>query len=126
MHHTKDKGDLGVFYVQLDLAKRGWMILHPQTEHAPFDFAIYKNGKFLRIQSKYKKITRGRLELSFRRSWSDKNGCHCEYLDMTAVDYFAIYCPDTDSCYYIKATPKLKTKAISVGNLPGYKAFMDT
>jgi len=37
MHHTKEKGDLGVLKAQLDLFEQGFLILNPVTEHAPFD-----------------------------------------------------------------------------------------
>lgn len=35
-HHTKTKGDLGVLKVKLDLFEQGFLILNPETEHAPF------------------------------------------------------------------------------------------
>lgn len=45
-HHTKHKGDLGVLKAQVDLYQKGYMILYPQTEHAPFDLVIYKDNQF--------------------------------------------------------------------------------
>ena len=49
MHHTKVKGDLGVFKAQLDLFEQGFVILSPVTEHAPFDLVAYKDGLFRRV-----------------------------------------------------------------------------
>ncbi|EJQ47188.1 Uncharacterized protein BWINRASL_04312 [Bacillus mycoides] len=43
-HHTKTKGDLAVLKAQVDLYEKGYMILTPQTEHSPFDLAVYKGG----------------------------------------------------------------------------------
>ena len=37
VHHTKEKGDLGVLKAQVDLNQQGYQILIPLTEHAPFD-----------------------------------------------------------------------------------------
>jgi len=102
MHHTKDKGDLGVLKAQADLHQQGYQILIPLTEHAPFDIVIYKNGKFQRVQVKYKSIDRnGKLEIHFRTCWTDKNGTHMRAIDKEAIDLFCIYCPNTDECYYI-------------------------
>jgi len=41
MHHTKDKGDLGVLKAQVDLFEHGFIVALPVTEHAPFDLIIY-------------------------------------------------------------------------------------
>lgn len=122
MHHTKEKGDRGVLEVQLDLFKQGWMILHPQTEHAPFDLVAYRNGKFRRVQVKYRKCCRGKLTVTFRRSWSDKNGVHCEYVNMNNIDVFGIYCPTTNECYYIDTKPDLKCVTINLDD-PSYKSM---
>ena len=103
MHHTKDKGDLGVFKVQSDLAEQGFMILHPMTEHAPFDLVVYKAGEFTRVQVKYRKKNHlGCIQIMFASSWSDKHGVHKKSMNKNEVDYVAVYCPDTDECYYFK------------------------
>ena len=47
--HTKSNGDLGVLKAQVDLFEQGFTICVPQTEHAPFDLVVYKDGKFQRI-----------------------------------------------------------------------------
>jgi hypothetical protein len=44
IHHTKNKGDLGVLKVKVDLFQQGFLILIPETEHYPFDLVIYQNG----------------------------------------------------------------------------------
>ncbi|MCZ2258066.1 hypothetical protein KSU66_06130 [Sporosarcina sp. G11-34] len=45
-HHTKNKGDLGVLKAQVDLHQKGYLILNPLTEHAPFDLVVYKENNF--------------------------------------------------------------------------------
>ena len=50
MHHTKEKGDLGVLKAQLDMYEQGFTILNPVTEHAPFDLVVYKGKEFKRVQ----------------------------------------------------------------------------
>jgi len=101
MHHTKDKGDLGVLKAQLDLFEQGFTILNPVTEHAPFDLAVYRSGEFKRIQVKYKSVDKtGALTVHFRSSWADRHGTRMRAVDKNAIDLYCVYCPDTDACYY--------------------------
>ena len=100
-HHTKNKGDLGVFKAQLDLYEKGYLILTPQTEHSPFDLVGYKNGKFLRIQVKYRTAKDDKIVVAFSTCWADKNGTHTQDYDKNEIDVMCIYCPDTDKCYYV-------------------------
>ncbi len=101
MHHTKQKGDLGVLKAQLDLFEQGFVILNPMTEHAAFDLVAYKDRKFLRIQVKYKSVDKtGGITVHFRSCWADKNGTHMQPVDKGEIDIYCIYCPTTDKCYY--------------------------
>jgi len=102
MHHTKEKGDLGVLKAQMDLFEQGFTILNPLTEHAAFDLVAYKAGVFKRVQVKYRKLdSSGKLELKFSTSWADKHGTHTVPINKDEVDIYCVYCPDTDECYYI-------------------------
>ena len=101
MHHTKEKGDLGVLKAQLDLFEQGFTILNPVTEHAPFDLVAYRNGEFARIQVKYKSVDKhGALTVHFRSSWADKHGTMTRQVDKNEIDLYCVFCPDTDECYY--------------------------
>jgi hypothetical protein len=102
-HHTKDKGDLGVLKAKVDLYQKGFITLSPDTEHAPFDIAIYKDGKVKTVQVKYREVKNGMISVGFRTSWTDKHGTHTKHLDKDAVDIFCVYCPDTDKCYYFNS-----------------------
>lgn len=100
-HHTKNKGDLGVLAAQLDLAKRGYGVLAPLTEHESFDLVAYKAGNFWRVQVKYRAAVDGGIELRFKTFWADRNGVHGLPMDKKTVDVVCVYCPDTDACYYV-------------------------
>ena len=92
MHHTKQKGDLGVLKAQLDLFEQGFVILNPMTEHAAFDLVAYKDRKFLRIQVKYKSVDKtGSITVHFRSCWVDKNGTHMQPVDKGEIDIYCIY-----------------------------------
>ena len=115
MHHTKEKGDLGVLKAQVDLHQQGFLILNPVTEHAPFDLAIYKDGSFKRVQVKYKSVDRtGSFTVSFRSSWTDKNGTHIRQVNKDEIDVYCVYCPDTDACYYFDPKDFNKTVTLRV------------
>jgi hypothetical protein len=112
-HHTKDKGDIGVFKAQADLAEKGWLILKPQTEHAPFDLVIYKDQTFKKVQVKYRTINKiGQLTVSLKSVWSDKNGIHTSPIDRTEVDIVCIYCPELDQCLYVDIADFSNSQAV--------------
>ena len=112
-HHTKNKGDLGVLKVKLDLFQQGFLILVPDTEHSPFDLVVYKNGVFKTVQVKYRNLLkRGVLEIPFRSSYSTSKGVMTKQADKEMIDIYAVYCPQTDGCYYFD--PKLFNKSIAL------------
>ncbi|MBL7750071.1 MAG: hypothetical protein JNN29_01740 [Chitinophagaceae bacterium] len=112
-HHTKNKGDLGVLKAKLDLFNQGYLILSPETEHAPFDLAIYKDGVFKTVQVKYRNLTkRGSLEVPFRSNYSSSRGVRSKKIDKSKVDVYAVYCPQTDCCYYFD--PKSYNESITL------------
>ncbi|MBT2754544.1 hypothetical protein J7E71_01120 [Mesobacillus foraminis] len=112
-HHTKHKGDLGVLKAQVDLYEKGYMILYPQTEHAPFDLVIYKDQVFKRVQVKYRELNRkGFLEVRFRSSYSTSHGIVTKMVDKKEIDIYCIYCPQTDECYYFD--PKIFHHSINL------------
>ena len=112
-HHTKNKGDLGVLKVKVDLFEQGYLILNPETEHAPFDIVIYNRGKFQRVQVKYRNLNiKGVLEIPFRNSYSTSKGVTTKAINKQEIDLFAVYCPQTDACYYFD--PSLFNKFVAL------------
>ena len=101
LHHTKNKGDLGILHAQLDLAKKGYGVLSPLTEHEAFDLVAYKEHTFYRVQVKYRAAVDGQICVPFTTCWADRNGIHSVLLDKDFVDVLCIYCPDTDRCHYV-------------------------
>jgi hypothetical protein len=111
-HHTKDKGDLGVAKVFADLVEKGFGILFPATEHAPFDLVAWDGERFIRVQVKYRSARNGVIKLEFKSTWSDTHGVHIRPMDKASVDVVAIYCPDVDRCFYLD--PSRHGGAVSV------------
>jgi hypothetical protein len=102
VHHTKNKGDLGVAKAFADLVAQGLVVLFPATEHAPFDLVAYDDGTFHRVQVKYRTARSGAVEVAFRSMWADRTGTHSRPMDKAAIDVVCVYCPDTDECYYVR------------------------
>ena len=114
-HHTKAKGDLGVLKAQVSLYEQGYLILQPATDHAPFDLVAYKDGRFKRVQVRYKSLDKtGALTVHFRSCWADKNGTHLRAIDKDEIDLYCIYCPDTDECYYFDPADYNKSVTLRV------------
>ena len=101
MHHTKDKGDIGLAKAIADITQQGWIVCLPFTEHAAFDLIAYKDNVCKRVQVKYRALKGDTLEYQLRSSWSDKHGVHTKFIDKSSIDIFCFYCPNTDACYYV-------------------------
>ena len=113
-YHTKTEGDLGVLKAQVDLYTKGYMILLPHTEHAPFDLVIYKNGVFKRVQVKYREVSSKEiLEIRFRSVYSNTKGIVSTDVNKDEIDVYCVYCPNTDECYYFNPK-KLHNKSLNL------------
>jgi hypothetical protein len=115
-HHTKEKGDLGVVCAVADMVRKGFIVLNPMTEHAPFDLVAYDHERFYRVQVKYRAVVNGTIRLPFTSSWADRHGTHTLHMDKGSVDVVCIYCPDTDRCYYID--PRQHRRAVTLRLAP--------
>lgn len=104
IHHTKNKGDLGVLKVKADLCEKGFLILSPETEHSPFDLVAYDGTRFLRVQVKYRTVNKGKVSVRSSTCWADSHGSHKREYDMTQIDYFAIYVEDLGKCFYFPSS----------------------
>ncbi|UUO03391.1 group I intron-associated PD-(D/E)XK endonuclease [Mycolicibacterium novocastrense] len=85
-HHTKDKGDLGIAKRTPDLAGKGFTVLFPATEHAPFDLVAYGAGEFHRISVKYRSARAGVIKVQFRSVRAERHGTHMTRMDKSAID----------------------------------------
>lgn len=73
----------------------------PLTEHEAFDFVAYREGRFLRVQAKYRSAKNGTVSVTMKMCWADRHGVHIVPVDRNAIDLIAVYCPDTEACYYL-------------------------
>ncbi len=118
-HHTKTKGDIGVAKVIADLTCNGIDVCIPLSEHLPFDLiGIDEKGILSRIQVKYISGRDGKIALFFRNHYSDKNGYHTKKHDKTMFDSYAIYCPNTDTIYYLRTDELVGKESIALRITP--------
>ena len=105
-HHTKDKGDLGVVSVMGDLMKHDIDVALPISEHLPFDLvAIHPEGKTIKVSVKYRIMGKnGTVRVNARSVWNDRHGTHYRAHQPGDYDAIAIYCPDTNECYYLRSS----------------------
>jgi hypothetical protein len=103
-HHTKDKGDLGLAATILTLKKVGINVCLPISEHLPFDLiAVSKTGILKKVSVKHRVLrSTGILDFTLRSCWADKHGTHTVYHDKSEYDCLAFYCPDTETCYFVR------------------------
>lgn len=105
LHHTKDKGDLGVIKIMADLSEQGLKILTPISEHLPFDIVVFSevSGKLYKVQVKYKAMVRGVVQVPLKTSFYGKTGSVTKRYKDDDFDIIAIYCPDINSCAYLRS-----------------------
>jgi hypothetical protein len=104
-HHTKDKGDLAVARVIVDLARAGIRVCLPLSEHLPFDVLAVSpsRGALRRVQVKCATANkRGAAELKLRRTHADRRGTHSTHIRLDETDAFAVFSPETDTVYYVR------------------------
>lgn len=89
-----------------DLLKRDIQVALPVSEHLPFDLiAIHRRGTMAKVSVKYRVMKKsGTVTVLTRSSWNDRNGTHHRHHEPGDYDAVAIYCPDTDECYYLLAS----------------------
>ena len=54
-----------------------------------------------RVQAKYRALTRGVLHVCTRAQGLDANGPYSRARDLSKIDAFAVFCPETRTVYYI-------------------------
>lgn len=104
-HHTIDKGDLAVAKVIAHLMEHNIRICRPLSEHLPFDFiAVMPDMHTLRrVQVKYRADNGyGAIDVSFRSNYYDSKRIYSKQVNFDHMDTYAVYCPQTDECYYLR------------------------
>jgi hypothetical protein len=97
--NSNDKGNIGYAMVIADVMKKGYFVFTPIADTTSVDMVIGNNKMELkRVQVKYRtKTNKGVLEIPIHTVVNGKK----VQVDVSKVDLWAIYCPDTDTVYYV-------------------------
>lgn len=97
--NTKKKGDISELAVVAQLAKRGYSVLLPFGDSNRYDIVIERDGNFERVQVKTGTLRNGAVCFRTCSSAVRSGERHKPYIG--DVDFFGVYCPQTDKCYLV-------------------------
>ena len=96
--NVNEKGAVGLIEVIRDLAKKGYECFTPIHDYSKVDLiAMDSSSQTFKIQVKYRTTFRNKIEVGFN---SVVNGKKVP-MDLTAIDGWAIYCPELDKVVYV-------------------------
>ena len=97
--NVNEKGAIGLIEVIRDLTKKGYECFTPIHDYSRVDLIVLdKNWKPIRLQVKYRTTCRGAIGVGFNTVVNGKK----IPIDLTAIDGWAVYCPEVDTVVYVK------------------------
>ena len=110
--NTKRVGDLSELRVMCDLVRAGYLVSIPFGEDHRYDLVIERDFILSRVQVKTGRLRNGAVIFNCYSSHSHRGGPTCRpYIG--EVEYFGVFCPDTDCTYLIP----LSDMPVQQGNL---------
>jgi hypothetical protein len=107
--NTKKVGDISESAVITALIKCGYEVSIPFGENHRYDIIVDKDGVLSRIQIKSGRLRRGVVDYAACSSHSHRGGPNSRSYQ-GEVDYFGVYCKDTDSVYLIPSADAPATR----------------
>jgi PD-(D/E)XK nuclease superfamily protein len=95
------KGSIAEAVIAAEAVKAGIFVLRPFTEGGRYDLAFEIEGRFVRVQCKSGTRRGDVIVVGTRTCRHTPRGYVRTTYDATEVDAIAVYCPDTDGCYFI-------------------------
>lgn len=100
--NTVRKGDIAELAIATDLVKRGYQVAIPFSSSSDWDLLLIRQTSFERIQVKYAEMMKnGTIPVRTRTHSNTSNQRTTRVYTSTEIDWLAVYCPDTDKCYYL-------------------------
>ena len=99
MPKTETLGLIGEFRAIALFLSHGWEVTVPVSRSSEYDIAIHRGKKNFFIQCKYRKATRGYVDIRNRRIIGRRNGI--VERPYRRVDYMTVYIPDIDEVLVI-------------------------
>ena len=102
MEHPKAVGDRTTLAVMLALEEAGYPFLIPFGENTRYDLAIDEGSRLARVQCKTGRLRQGAVRFRACSSYAHHLNPRAPYRDyLGQIDYFAVYCPETEGVYLI-------------------------
>lgn len=95
--NPKTIGERSEAVILAKLLLRGEVVLQPFGDNQRYDLVIDRDGVFVRIQCKTGRLVNGAVRFSCCSN-AGGNGRR-DYRGQ--IDFFAVYCPDNDSVYFV-------------------------
>ncbi len=95
----KSVGEKSEGQILAALLKMGKVVLIPFGDNQRYDFVIDDGDEFLRIQCKTGNLKSESVVFATCSSSVHRGGGRRTYEGQ--IDYFGVYCPDTDKCYLV-------------------------
>jgi hypothetical protein len=102
MEHPKDIGDRTTLTVMLALREVGFAVLVPFGENTRYDLVIDDGAKIARVQCKTGRLRKGAVLWSMCSNYGHQKNPRVVHRDYQGeVDYFGVFCPETQGVYLI-------------------------
>ena len=110
--NTNQKGDIGLSHVITDIIEKGFFPFLPFSDTTHVDLIIAdEKMKIQRVQVKY--INTGKTGTLLISTATVVNGKKVP-VDLSKIDIWAIYCPNTKEIYYIRSVELLGMKTMTL------------
>jgi hypothetical protein len=110
--NTKRVGDISELRVMCDLVRAGYLVSIPFGENHRYDLIVERDFVLYRVQVKTGRLRKGVVLFNCYSSHTHRGGAAAR-LYTGEVDYFGIFCPDTDCTYLVP----LDEMTVKVGTL---------
>jgi predicted RNA-binding protein with RPS1 domain len=98
---TNQKGDIAEANAVVRFMELGYVVSEPINDHSRYDLVV-DDGEMNKVQVKYASMDEsGRIYVSIKSSNPNTNTSVDKEYTADEVDAYAVYCPDTDSVYWI-------------------------
>jgi PD-(D/E)XK endonuclease len=102
MEHPKAIGDRSTLAVMAELQRLGYGLFVPFGENTRCDLVIESDRRLARVQCKTGRLRRGAVAFSLCSNYGHHRNPETRHRpDHGQIDFFAVYCPETNSVYLI-------------------------
>ena len=100
-HDTKLRADVAEAAVLTELLKRSFRVLRPIGDRLPYDLALDRDGRLIRIQVKsaWYESAKGLYTVDVRRTKTNRRDMRRDYYNPNDFDLAILYLHDLGVCY---------------------------